>query len=122
MRFYTVRLDLNEGEFDILKRHINFEKLESKKHVEIVKTLLEKLEKPKEIDYSFKKHSASEKATKARTNKAKSKMQNAINILRMECKSITHYSISKTSGVSFNTVKKYYSDETLLSLNEIKYN
>lgn len=120
MRFYNVRLDLSEGEFDILKKYIDFEKLEEKKHIEVVQTLLEKLNKPKEIEYSFKKHTASEKATKARSSKAKEKMQNAINILRMENKIITHYSIAQMSGTSFNTVKKYFSDETLISLNEVK--
>jgi response regulator of citrate/malate metabolism len=120
MRFFNIRLDLSEGEFDILKKYIDFEKLEEKSHIEVVKTLLEKLKKPKEIDYSFKKHSASEKATKARSSKAKEKMQNAINILRMENKTITHYSIAQMSGVSFNTVKKYFNDDTIISLNEVK--
>ena len=120
MRFFNIRLDLSESEYEILKKYIDFEKLEEKSHIEVVKTLLEKLNKPKEIEYSFKKHTASEKATEARSSKAKEKMQNAINILRLECKNITHYSVAQCSGVSFNTVKKYFSDETLLSLNEMK--
>ena len=54
-------------------------------------------------------------ATKARTNAAKKKIQDAINMLRFENKKITYYSISKYSNVSYNTVKKYLNlkDENL---------
>jgi len=69
--------------------------------------LLEYMENGKIIEYSAKKGNATEKATAARTAVAKKKIDNAINILRMEGRPITHYAISKTSGVAFQTVKKY---------------
>jgi uncharacterized membrane protein len=47
------------------------------------------------------------RATNARTQKAKEKIENAINILRMENRPITIYSVSKESGVSYNTASKY---------------
>jgi len=56
---------------------------------------------------------ASKRATEARSKRAKEKIQNAINLLRMENKEITAYQISKVSGVHFNTVKKYIQGETL---------
>ena len=56
-----------------------------------------------------KKQSSIQEATKHRTNAAKAKMLNAINILRLESQEITVSSISKMSGCSYNTVKKYYS-------------
>lgn len=63
------------------------------------------------IKPSKKKTEAASTATQARTKRAKEKITNAINILRMENKPITAYSIAKESGVSFNTVKKYIGDK-----------
>lgn len=133
MKFFNKRLDLSESEFECLKNYIDFEKMEEaiknfdfeyyqKMNIQepLEATLLKKINNPKEIEYSVKKVVASSKATEARTKKAKEKIQNAIDILRMENKSITHYSIAQMSGVSFNTVKKYLSDEIIISLNEMK--
>lgn len=54
-----------------------------------------------------KKQSSIQEATKHREHTAKSKIINAINILRLENKNITAYAIAKESGCSYNTVKKY---------------
>jgi len=109
------------SEFDCLKKYIDFENMEEavNKYKEkcIEFTLLEKLNNPKEIEYSQKKVVASFKATESRTKAAKEKVQNAINILRMENKKITHYSISQVAEVSFATAKKYISDDVLKKLN-----
>lgn len=133
MKFFNKRLDLSENEFDCLKKYIDFEKMEEAiknfdyeyyKQLNIQESieasLLKKLNNPKEIKYSLKKIVATREATESRTKAAKEKIQNAINILRMENKKITHYSIAQTSGVSFTTVKKYLDDDTLKSLNEIE--
>jgi len=124
MKFFNKRLDLSESEFDCLKKYIDFENMEEVaneyKEKCIESTLLEKLNNPKVIEYSQKRVVASFRATESRTKAAKEKIQNAINILRMENKKITHYSIAQTSGVSFTTVKKYLDDDTLKSLNEIE--
>ena len=59
MKFFNKRLDLNESEFDCLKKYIDFEKIEKianeykEKCIEF--TLLEKLNNPKEIEHSQKK-------------------------------------------------------------------
>ena len=133
MKFFNKRLDLSDSEFECLKNYIDFEKMEEAiknfdyeyyKRLNIEEpteaTLLKKINNPKEIEQSSKKVIATFKATEARSKKAKEKIQNAINILRMENKSITHYSIAQMSGVSFNTVKKYINDDTIISFNEIQ--
>ena len=133
MDIFNKRLDLTDSEFDCLNRYIDFEKL--KKDIESfdseyykiwniqessASTLLKKLQNPKEIKRSPKKAIASFKATESRSKKAKEKIQNAINILRITNEKITHYSISKCSGVSFTTVKKYLDEDTINTLNEIQ--
>jgi hypothetical protein len=133
MKFFNKRLDLSDSEFECLKNYIDFEKMEKAiknfdyeyfKKLNIQEpteaTLLKKINNPKEIEQSSKKVIASFRATEARTKKAKEKIQNAINILRLENKNISHYSIAQCSGVSFNTVKKYINDETIILLNEMK--
>ena len=47
------------------------------------------------------------KAREARTAKTKEKVQNAINLLRIEGKEITAYQVAKVADISFNTAKKY---------------
>jgi len=69
---------------------------------------------PKKIKHSTKKHSAVKTATEARTKKAKEKILNAINILRMEDKNLTHYSIAKQAEVSYLTVKKYITIDEII--------
>lgn len=59
------------------------------------------------IKNSDAKKNATKKATRVRTKIAKDKIQNAINILRLENRAITTYSVAQEAGVSYNTVKKY---------------
>jgi hypothetical protein len=53
------------------------------------------------------KRNATKEARAANTQKAKKKIENAINLLRIEGANISEYSDSKKSGCSINTVKKY---------------
>lgn len=46
-------------------------------------------------------------AVKARTQIAKSKVENAVNLLRLEGRNITAYMVSKVSGVTVRTAKSY---------------
>ena len=55
-----------------------------------------------------KKQQSIQEATKHRQDTAKAKINNAINILRLEGKNLTVYAIAKESGCSYNTVKKHY--------------
>ena len=61
----------------------------------------------KKVGSSEAQKKAAAKATAAREYKAKEKIENAINLLRLENKNISEYAIAKTSGCSINTVKKY---------------
>lgn len=121
MQIHSKRLDLTESKFDCLLKYIDFERMEKtiknfdyeyfKKlniHESIEAILLEKLNSPKEIEKSQKKVVGSFKATEVRTKDAKEKIQNAINILRLENKKIIQYLIEQTSVVSFTTVKNIY--------------
>ena len=109
----SYRIDLDMYQLHILKKYINSLEV-SEEDIIMFNEIKEKVNSPKKIKRSVKKLMATESATEARTAKAKAKIQNAINILRMENKKITHYSISKVAGVSYLTVKKY------ISLDEIK--
>jgi len=79
----------------------------TKKELIIFDKLSDKIEYEQKKEVSPKKKKAMIEATNARIRKAKEKIENAINILRMEDKPITIYSVSKKSGVSYNTVSKY---------------
>ena len=56
---------------------------------------------------SKKKTKSAHRATAIRQQRAKEKIQNAINLLKLEGKEITPYRIAKTAGVSYNTARKY---------------
>ena len=126
MKVFYKRIDLTELEYENLLKCINYDKLkEVEKQYDNIETfegfkLTEKLNNPKNIAYSASKSTAASKATKVRTEKVKYKIDLAIEILQTEKKTITHYTIAKKSGVSFNTVKKHISNDNLISLNEVK--
>jgi response regulator of citrate/malate metabolism len=126
MKLFYKRLDLTKLEYDYLIKCIDFEKLkEIEKEYENFEAfkgfnIIEKLNNPKEIEYSSNKSIAAMKATESRSEKVKYKMNIAIEILQTQKKEITHYAIAKISKVSFNTVKKHMSDEYIKSLNEMK--
>ena len=50
--------------------------------------------------------------------KAKAKIDKGIDSLKIQNKDIIYYSIAKAGRVSYNTVKKYISDDDLVSLNK----
>lgn len=54
-----------------------------------------------------KKIKATIKANNIKKKRSKEAVQNAVNILRLENKSITVYSVAKTAEISYNTAKKY---------------
>lgn len=106
---YKYRIDLDAYELDILSQYIKEIKEEDVNAIELptFNEIKQKIANPKKIKHSWKKIYATEKATEARSKKVKEKINNAINILRMENKEITPYQVAKVSGVSFVTVKKY---------------
>lgn len=54
-----------------------------------------------------KKIKATTKANIAKRNKSKNAVTNAVNMLRLESKRITIYSVAKTAAISYNTAKQY---------------
>lgn len=120
----TYRIDLEISEYEIFKEYLDlaplkeaFENTKDSKD-NVFEKILNKINNPKIIKYSDKKIKAIQKATQSRSNNVKNKINNAINILRLENKQFTHYNISKTSTVAFQTVKKYIDDELLEKLNQ----
>ena len=109
----SYRIDLDMYQLHILKKYINTIEV-SEEDVIMFNEIKEKMNNPKKIKRSVKKLMATDKATEARITQAKNKIQNAMNILRFKNKKLTHYSIAKTAGVSYTTVKKY------ITLDEIK--
>jgi len=78
---------------------------------ELYNTIYNQYKDDKNKDKTKKQQSIQE-ATKKRVEATKSKITNAINLLRIENKSLTVYAIAKESGCSYNTVKKYYKGGT----------
>jgi type III secretory pathway lipoprotein EscJ len=56
---------------------------------------------------SKKKQDIAKEALKVKVSKTKEKIQNAINLLRLQGKPINPYQVAKLSGVAYNTAKKY---------------
>ena len=57
---------------------------------------------------STNKQKSAKNALKIKITKTREKIQNAINLLRLQEKPINPYQISKISGVSYNTARKYF--------------
>ena len=60
---------------------------------------------------SEKKQNAAREALKIKITKTKEKIQNAINLLRLQGKPINPYQVAKLSGVAYNTARKYLKKE-----------
>jgi len=56
---------------------------------------------------SEKKKDSAKNALKVKVTKTKEKVQNAINLLRLQGKPINAYQVAKLSGVAYNTARKY---------------
>ena len=56
---------------------------------------------------SQKKQETAKEACKVKVSKTKEKIQNTINLLRLQGKPINPYQVAKLSGVAYNTARKY---------------
>ena len=107
-----MRITINDDEAFLLTNAISkitmghYDNL-TKKELIVLDRVSDKIEDERRRETSPKKKKAMLIATNARIEKAKKKIENAINILRMENRPITIYSVSKESGVSYNTASKY---------------
>ena len=72
-----------------------------------INTLIEKGERV----ISKKKQETAKNALEVKVTRTKEKVQNAINLLRLQNKPINAYQITKLSGVSYNTARKYLNNQ-----------
>ena len=110
MKGLTMRLQLEGIEFTIpnkLWQAVVEEKIKDIEVINAIKTLINKSEMLPD------KRQNPEKARKAKTSKVKEKIQNAINLLRLQGKPINAYQVSKMSGVAYNTARKYLKNSNI---------
>ena len=96
--------------FNKLGYRINIEKenitdADARAEIEKALAILEKYSVSDQISAMRAKSVA--KATKVRQDTAKRKIEDAVNLLRLENRNISEYAVAKKSGCSINTVKKY---------------
>lgn len=77
-----------------------------KKDSDIYISLQKQINDNKNRDIS-KKQKSTQKATQTRKEAAINKIENAVNLMRLENKKINVNSVSNESKVAYNTVKKY---------------
>ncbi len=100
-------------EFEVFGYKISIEKkaLKDKEAGEMPNDLrwaLEIIEKySAKIPPSPKKVESAKRASKIKADKAREKVINAVNLLRLQGEEITPYKVAKTAGISYNTAKKY---------------
>jgi Fic family protein len=104
-------------EFEVFGYKISIEKKALKEKNEMpndLKWALEILEKyGKKIPASPKKVESAKRASKIKADRAKEKVINAVNLLRLQGEEITPYKVAKIAGISYNTAKKYLKDKKL---------
>jgi len=113
----VLRLNLKREEYELLIKMLNNMKLNEDDFTEdglfsgyqsIKDDLFTKLQNVKQIDTSSKRIATSN-ANTAKINKSKNLVDKAVKLLSSSNKKVTIYSVSKESGLSYNTVKKYLS-------------
>ena len=100
-------------QFEVFGYKISIKKKAFKEKEEMPKDLrwaLEIIEKySAKIPPSKKKIESARRAANSKAKKAKEKIDNAINLLKLQGEEITIYKVAKTAKVSYNTAKKYLS-------------
>ena len=91
-------LQLGDRDFDTKGRFEGYQ--------ERADTLFAKVRDIKRIGHG-KKHIATLEANRSKILESKKKINNAINLLRLEGRDITPYAVAKTAAISYNTAKKY---------------
>ena len=114
--FNTVcRLDMSLVEYELLKKLLESATVSEEYECAWAKDdLLKKVQNIKQFDISGKVV-ATKKANEKKQETSRKKVENAMNMLRMENKEITAYAVAKVAGISYNTASKY-----LKLMNEIK--
>ena len=106
--FNTVcRLDMSLVEYELLKKLLESATVSEEYECAWAKDdLLKKVQNIKQFDISGKVV-ATKKANEKKQETSRKKVENAMNMLRMENKEITAYAVAKVAGISYNTASKY---------------
>lgn len=103
---YIVKID--EADLEYLSDMLSKIRLkDEREHIKFKETAKRVCESFIERQKSEKVLQATQRATETRKTAVKAKIQNAINLLRIEGKEITPYRVAKTAGISFVTARKY---------------
>jgi len=115
---YMYRVDLSYDHLKLLQKYLDEIKDIDERDLIMFNEMKQIVNNPKEIKRSVDKMIAMDKAREAKTNRIKEKINNAINLLRLEQKKFTHYSVAKAANVAYMTVRKHISQEKLDELNK----
>ena len=85
------------------------EKVDKLGENEPVKQALENLLKNAEVIENKRNLENTKKATEIKKLKAREKVQNAINLLRLQGEEVNAYRVAKIANISYNTARKYLS-------------
>ena len=109
-------------EFEVFGYKISIEKKAFKAKKEMPNDLrwaIEIIEKyGAKLPPSKKKVESAKRASQIKANKAKEKVINAVNLLRLQGEEITSYKVAKTAGISYNTAKKYLNQKNISKLSD----
>ena len=83
------------------------EKVDKLGENEPIKQALENLIKNAEVIENKRNLENAKKATEIKKLKAKEKVQNAVNLLRLQGEEVNAYRVAKIAGISYNTARKY---------------
>jgi len=84
------------------------------KNRDITDGIKKAIQEAKKHNQTPAKKGATKKANEAKKKKSIEKIQNAINLLRLEGKTINAYQVAKSSGLNYNTVHKYFKQGGLI--------
>ena len=85
------------------------EKVDKLGENEPVKQALENLLKNAEVIENKRNLENTKKATETKKLKAREKVQNAVNLLRLQGEEVNAYRVAKIANISYNTARKYLS-------------
>jgi len=98
-------------QFEVFGYKISIEKKALKEKEELpqdLKWALEIIQKyGAKVPPSEKKVESAKRASEIKATRAKEKVTNAVNLLRLQGEEITPYKVAKVAGISYNTAKKY---------------
>ena len=83
------------------------EKVDKLGENEPIREALENLLKNAEVIENKRNLENTKKATEIKKLKAKEKVQNAVNLLRLQGEEVNPYRVAKIANISYNTARKY---------------